>query len=103
LIATGSLHSVDPDRIVLKRIVLTGTPFRCKKKKATIREMFYYPEDIRWFKPVELTTKFGLTGHIREALGTHGYMKCVFSGMVKNHDTVCLYLYKRVFPKFMDE
>ncbi len=103
MVATGSLLGPDPDRIILKRIVLTGQPFKCNKRKATIRDMFYDPEDIRWFKPVELSTKYGLTGHIKEPLGTHGYLKAMFNNVIKNHDTVCLYLYKRVFPKFIDE
>jgi pre-rRNA-processing protein TSR1 len=27
-------------------------------------------------------------------------MKCLFNAPIKQHDTVCLPLYKRVFPKF---
>eukprot|EP00808_Paulinella_micropora_P001593 g58742.t1 len=34
------------------------------------RYMFYHPDDIRWFKPVMLWTKFGLTGQITEPHGT---------------------------------
>ncbi|RHY83057.1 hypothetical protein DYB37_000869 [Aphanomyces astaci] len=99
LVASGTLLNVDPDRIVLKRVVVTGTPVRVKRRKAVIRYMFHSPEDVRWFKPVELTTKHGMTGHIKESLGTHGDFKAIFNKPIKNHDTVCLNLYKRVYPK----
>lgn len=100
--AVGSLKSIDPDRIILKKIILTGYPLRVSKLKATVRYMFHSPEDVRWFKPVELWTKCGRRGRVKEPVGTHGAMKCVFNGVLQQHDTVCMSLYKRTYPKWPD-
>lgn len=97
----GSVAGCAPNRpIIVKRATLTGYPYRVHQTKAVCRFMFFNPEDIDWFSPVELVTKKGLRGHIIESLGTHGYMKCRFNGQLTSDDVICLHLYKRVFPKF---
>lgn len=34
-------------------------------------QLMAFAEDILWFKPIELRTKYGLKGHIREPLGEY--------------------------------
>jgi pre-rRNA-processing protein TSR1 len=101
LLMWGSTHSVNPSKpIILKRILLTGYTVKAHKRSAVIRYMFFNPQDILWFKPVELITKKGLRGNISEPLGLQGHMKCRFNDILTHDDIVCLPLYKRVFPKW---
>lgn len=101
LLARGSLQTADPDRIILKRIILTGNPIRVRKRFAVVKHMFRDPQDVKWFKPAELVTLHGLRGHIKCSVGTHGLYKALFSHAITQNDQVMLYLYKRVYPKFM--
>ncbi|XP_052800654.1 pre-rRNA-processing protein TSR1 homolog [Mya arenaria] len=100
LVAKGSLMSVNPDRVITKRAVISGYPLKINKRSCVVRYMFFNREDIEWFKPVELRTKWGRRGHIKVPLGTHGHMKVVFDGQLKSQDTILMNLYKRVFPKW---
>jgi len=102
LVAAGSVLGADPDRLVLKRVVLTGYPTRIKVRSATIKYLFFNPGDVEYWKPVELYTKHGLVGNVTEPLGTHGLLKAHFDKPLKQHDTVCMPLYKRVYPRWGD-
>ncbi len=101
LIASGSLLNADFKRVIAKRIILTGDPFKVKAthKGVVCRFMFFNAEDVNYFKCIKLFTKLGLRGRIKESLGTHGYMKCIFNQPLLHHDTVCMALYKREFPQ----
>ena len=54
-------------------------------------------------QPAELWTKLGAVGHIKEPVGTHGLMKVRFNRVINQSDTICLALFKRVYPKILHE
>lgn len=102
LLASGSLESIKPNRIILKRITFIGYPFKVHRRTCTVRFMFFNPADVNWFRPIELVTSRQFRrGHIKESLGTHGYMKCIFDKQIQQNEQIAMNLYKRIFPKWM--
>ena len=41
LVAKGSLLSLDTDRVVVKRVVLSGSPYKINKRSVVVRYMFF--------------------------------------------------------------
>lgn len=98
-IGTGTSQAPDRARVIAKRIILTGHPYKIHKKLVTVRYMFFNKEDVNWFKALQLWTKRGRSGFIKESLGTHGYFKATFDSRINPQDAVGVSLYKRVFPR----
>jgi pre-rRNA-processing protein TSR1 len=99
LVATGTSLPPSSRRVIAKRIIVTGHPYKIHKKLVTIRYMFFNREDVEWFKALQLWTKRGRSGFIKESLGTHGYFKATFDGKINPQDSVGVSLYKRMWPR----
>ncbi|KAK5175215.1 ribosome biogenesis protein tsr1 [Saxophila tyrrhenica] len=99
LIATGTSLPPSTQRVIAKRIILTGHPFKIHRKLVTVRYMFFNTEDVQYFRALQLWTKRGRSGFIKEPLGTHGYFKATFDGTINPMDAVAVSLYKRVWPR----
>jgi pre-rRNA-processing protein TSR1 len=99
LIGTGTSLPPSMNRIIAKRVILTGHPYKINKRVVTVRYMFFNDADVRWFKSLPLWTRRGRSGFIKESLGTHGYFKATFDGKINPMDAVAVSLYKRVWPR----
>ena len=99
LVATGTSLPASTSRVIAKRVIMTGHPYKIHKKIVTVRYMFFNKEDVQWFKALQLWTKRGRSGFIKESLGTHGYFKATFDGKINPQDAVGVSLYKRVWPR----
>jgi pre-rRNA-processing protein TSR1 len=99
LIATGTSLPPSQRRVIAKRVVLTGHPFKINKRIVSVRYMFFNDKDVKWFKSLPLWTRRGRSGFIKESLGTHGYFKATFDGKINPMDAVAVSLYKRVWPR----
>jgi pre-rRNA-processing protein TSR1 len=99
LIGTGTSLPPSMNRIIAKRVILTGHPYKINKRVVTVRYMFFNDSDVRWFKSLPLWTRRGRSGFIKESLGTHGYFKATFDGKINPMDAVAVSLYKRVWPR----
>ena len=73
LVASGTTLAPSSSRVIAKRVILTGHPYKIHKRVVTVRYMFFNSEDVHWFKALQLWTKRGRSGYIKESLGTHGY------------------------------
>ncbi|KAJ9619306.1 ribosome biogenesis protein tsr1 [Taxawa tesnikishii (nom. ined.)] len=100
LVGTGTTLAPSTSRVIAKRAIVTGHPYKIHKKVVTVRYMFFNAEDVAWFKALQLWTKRGRSGFIKESLGTHGYFKANFDGKINPMDAVGVSLYKRVWPRW---
>jgi pre-rRNA-processing protein TSR1 len=99
LIGSATTVPASASRVIAKRVILTGHPYKIHKKLVTVRYMFFNNEDVAWFSALPLWTKRGRQGFIKESLGTHGYFKATFDGKINPMDAVGVSLYKRVWPR----
>lgn len=99
MIGTGTTLAPSTSRIIAKRVILTGHPYKIHKKLVTVRYMFFNSDDVSYFRALQLWTKHGRSGYMKEPLGTHGYFKATFDGKINPLDAVAVSLYKRVWPR----
>lgn len=98
-VGTGSIKTVDPCRMIIKRIRITGRLYKTEGRTARVTMMFFNRGDVNYYKSVGLETKKKRRGNVVKAVGEKGHFKAVFHDIISSDDTVYMSLYRRVYPK----
>lgn len=97
--ATGVVLSVDESTEIVKKLKLTGTPYKIFRNTAFIRDMFNSSLEIAKFEGASVRTVSGIRGQIKKALAKpEGHFRATFEDKVLMSDIVFLRAWYPVKP-----
>lgn len=88
--ATGSVLSVDESTEIVKKLKLTGAPYKIFKNTAFIKDMFNSALEIAKFEGAAIKTVSGIRGQIKHALKQEGAFRATFEDKILLSDIVFL-------------
>jgi ribosome biogenesis protein BMS1 len=98
--ATGVVLDIDQSTEVVKKLKLTGTPFKIFKNTAFIRDMFNSSLEVAKFEGVAIRTVSGIRGQIKKYLPKpDGAFRATFEDKILMSDIVFLRAWYPVKPK----
>jgi ribosome biogenesis protein BMS1 len=97
--ATGTVLDVDEAPEIVKKLKLTGTPYKIFKNTAFIRDMFTSAIEIAKFEGASIKTVSGIRGQIKKALSKpDGHFRATFEDKILMSDIVFLRAWYPVRP-----
>jgi len=97
--ATGVVLSVDESTEIVKKLKLTGFPYKIFKKTAFIKDMFNSALEIAKFEGAAIRTVSGIRGQIKRALSKpEGHFRATFEDKILMSDIVFLRAWYPVKP-----
>lgn len=97
--ATGVVLSVDENTEIVKKLKLTGVPYKIFRNTAFIRDMFGSSLEIAKFEGASIRTVSGIRGQIKKALSKpEGHFRATFEDKVLMSDIVFLRAWYPVKP-----
>lgn len=97
--ATGVVLNVDESTEIVKKLKLTGVPYKIFKNTAFIRDMFSTSLEIAKFEGASIRTVSGIRGQIKRALAKpEGHFRATFEDKVLMSDIIFLRAWYPVKP-----
>ncbi|KAK0621613.1 hypothetical protein B0T17DRAFT_559885 [Bombardia bombarda] len=97
--ATGTVLSVDESSEIVKKLKLTGTPYKIFKNTAFIKGMFNTSLEIAKFEGAAIKTVSGVRGQIKRALAKpDGHFRATFEDKILLSDIVFLRAWYPIKP-----
>lgn len=97
--ATGVVLSVDEHTEIVKKLKLTGVPYKIFKNTAFIKDMFNSALEIAKFEGASIRTVSGIRGQIKRALSKpEGYFRATFEDKILMSDIVFLRAWYPIKP-----
>lgn len=96
---TGVVLEVDHSFQIVKKLKLTGTPFKTFKNTAFIRSMFNSELEVAKFQGAAIRTVSGIRGQIKKPLKSPGTFRATFEDKILMSDIVFLRTWYPVHPQ----
>lgn len=97
--ATGTVLSVDESTEIVKKLKLTGAPYKVFKNTAFIKDMFNTALEIAKFEGASIKTVSGVRGQIKRALSKpDGHFRATFEDKILMSDIVFLRAWYPIRP-----
>lgn len=97
--ATGTVLNVDESTEIVKKLKLTGVPYKIFKNTAFIKDMFTTSLEIAKFEGASIKTVSGIRGQIKRALAKpEGHFRATFEDKILMSDIVFLRAWYPVKP-----
>ncbi|KAG8955852.1 Glycoside hydrolase 2 (Mannanase, beta-galactosidase) [Tulasnella sp. 424] len=98
--ATGVVLDIDRTSKIVKKLKLTGVPYKVFKNTAFIKEMFTTSLEVAKFEGANIRTVSGIRGQIKKALrDPDGCFRATFEDRIKMSDIVFLRAWLSMQPK----
>ncbi|KAG9007149.1 Glycoside hydrolase 2 (Mannanase, beta-galactosidase) [Tulasnella sp. JGI-2019a] len=98
--ATGVVLDIDRSTTIVKKIKLTGVPFKIFKNTAFIKDMFTSSLEVAKFEGAHIRTVSGIRGQIKKALPKpEGTFRATFEDKVQMSDIIFLRAWYSIQPR----